>query len=75
MVLFYISKGPPWTFSYGSLIYIKSVPITTKAVNFISDWRGVLDTALCDKIYGYQGCGIAMPDSYIEPAGQVDFPG
>ena len=21
-----------------------------------------------------QGCGIAMPDSYIEPAGQVDFP-
>jgi hypothetical protein len=20
-----------------------------------------------------QGCGIAMPDSYIEPAGQVDF--
>ena len=22
-----------------------------------------------------QGCGIAMPDSYIEPAGQVDFPG
>ena len=26
----------------------------------------------------YQGCGIAMPDSpdsYIEPAGQVDFPG
>ena len=26
----------------------------------------------------HQGCGIAMPDSpdsYIEPAGQVDFPG
>jgi hypothetical protein len=26
----------------------------------------------------FQGCGIAMPDtsdSYIEPAGQVDFPG
>jgi hypothetical protein len=26
----------------------------------------------------WQGCGIAMPDSsdfYIEPAGQVDFPG
>ena len=26
---------------------------------------------------GTQGCGIAMPDlsdSYIEPAGQVDFP-
>ena len=22
-----------------------------------------------------QGCGITMPDSYIEPAGQVDFPG
>ena len=22
-----------------------------------------------------QGCGIAMPDSYIEPAGQVDSPG
>ena len=21
-----------------------------------------------------QGCGIAMPDSYTEPAGQVDFP-
>ena len=21
-----------------------------------------------------QGCGITMPDSYIEPAGQVDFP-
>ena len=22
-----------------------------------------------------QGCGIAMPDLHIEPAGQVDFPG
>jgi hypothetical protein len=22
-----------------------------------------------------QGCGITMPDSYIEPAGQVDFHG
>ena len=22
-----------------------------------------------------QGCGIAMPDSYIEPVGQVDFSG
>jgi hypothetical protein len=22
-----------------------------------------------------QGCGIAMPDSYIEPVGQVGFPG
>ena len=22
-----------------------------------------------------QGCGIDMPDSYIEPVGQVDFPG
>jgi hypothetical protein len=21
------------------------------------------------------GCGITMPDSYIEPAGQADFPG
>ena len=26
-------------------------------------------------LYILQGCGIVMPDSYIEPAGQVDFPG
>jgi hypothetical protein len=23
----------------------------------------------------HQSCGIAMPDSYTEPVGQVDFPG
>jgi hypothetical protein len=36
-------------------------------VGFFSN-TGIMITTL------NQGCGIAMPDSYIEPAGQVDFP-
>ena len=53
--------------TYGSLIYIKSVPIITKAVNFISDWRGVLDTALCDNIDGYDITEIKPKTSFTLP--------
>ena len=30
---------------------------------------------LCIQAVSRQGCGMAMSDSYIKPAGQVDFPG
>jgi hypothetical protein len=46
---------PSWSWSYGSwiynLLYMQSVPITTKAVcaNPAHE-RGVLNTTLCDKV-------------------------
>ena len=47
--------GPSWSWSYGSwiynLLYMQSVPITTKTVcaNPAHE-RGVLNTTLCDKV-------------------------
>jgi hypothetical protein len=35
----------------------------------------ILKVAKMTFLKGVQECGIAMSDSYIEPAGQVDFPG